>query len=425
MKFSFLHFLIFVSFLFVQITASAQCDGRYVDPIFSNVDVTYDIVFGENINDNGTTKILHADIYEPQGDTETSRPVIVLMHGGTFIGGDKNAPDIVDICMRFAKRGYVCASIQYRLMDASNPLAMLALADVNEMAIVVGRTVMDAKAAVRFLRKDAATDNEYGIDPDIIFIGGASAGAISALHYAYIDDTLELEPGIRTALLSLSGDLEGDSGNPGYSSEVNGVINLCGALLEADYIGEDDQPLFSAHGTADATIPYGTGQIYGGVVPIPLPVVNGSETLRNKCDTMDIFNHLYTIPGGDHMAHAMGSDVDSTDRRLANFLYALLPCNPHNVLNITALEEEIENKHSFTIFPNPVQDQFVLKLKSKNRNSDFSVIISDNLGRTVANLKGDGSEQFLIERNELPSGIYHLTVRFENELPVSKRVVFN
>lgn len=53
-------------------------------------------------------------------DTLTNRPFILLIHGGGFVGGDKSSWE--DECKEFAKRGYVTASINYRLGFTANDL---------------------------------------------------------------------------------------------------------------------------------------------------------------------------------------------------------------------------------------------------------------------------------------------------------------
>ena len=54
------------------------------------------------------------DVYEPTGDTMAFRPLIIWAHGGSFLGGDKGDSDVAALCQRFTKRGFVCASVNYR-----------------------------------------------------------------------------------------------------------------------------------------------------------------------------------------------------------------------------------------------------------------------------------------------------------------------
>ena len=122
----------------------------------------------------------------PDGDTEINRPVILYMHGGSFYGGDKTSTDCVDFCESMAKRGYVTASLNYRL--ATNVVGFLTSNETQFETVL--KTVSDAKAAIRYFRKDFAAGDSYGIDPNTIFAGGYSAGAVIAIHHAYIDISL-------------------------------------------------------------------------------------------------------------------------------------------------------------------------------------------------------------------------------------------
>ncbi len=58
--------------------------------------------------------------------------------------------------------------------------------------------------------------------------------------------------------------MEGNSGNEGYSSKVNGVMNCWGALIDYSWIRKGDVPLFNAAGTLDKTVPYDSSFDYHG-----------------------------------------------------------------------------------------------------------------------------------------------------------------
>ena len=64
---------------------------------------------------------LKLDIFRPLGDTATSRPAVVWMHGGFFTGGDKS--NMWDQARAVAERGYVGVSLQYRLRPLGKQLA--------------------------------------------------------------------------------------------------------------------------------------------------------------------------------------------------------------------------------------------------------------------------------------------------------------
>jgi acetyl esterase/lipase len=203
---------------------------RYRDEVFTGVTKTADVVYGSVVSRPGPTVSLKLDVYQPTGDTVVGRPAIVWVHGGSFSSGDKTSPELVDEANTFAKKGYLNVSINYRLMpggcSASSPTANCVTAIIDAKH--------DAQAAVRFLRANAAA---YHVDPNRIAIGGTSAGAITALNVGY--DPTEV----------------GDSGNPGFSSNVGAAVSLSGArLLGAPDAG--DAPAMLFHGTADPLVPY-------------------------------------------------------------------------------------------------------------------------------------------------------------------------
>src|SRR2546421_8172 len=108
-----------LSILFISSTLYAQLDttgGRYCrENFFSAATVTSNITYGSSVTWTGGTQTLVMDIYQPTGDVATRRGLIVLAHGGSFIGGGRTDQDVSTLCTRFAKMGYVTASIDYRL----------------------------------------------------------------------------------------------------------------------------------------------------------------------------------------------------------------------------------------------------------------------------------------------------------------------
>ena len=100
----------YVLILFCFIYTQADCvDGRYLDDLF-DVEVSYGISYGENINEeflfgNEYTQTLYMDVYEPAGDSLDDRPVIFFMFGGSFVGGSRDSGYMVELCNRYASKG--------------------------------------------------------------------------------------------------------------------------------------------------------------------------------------------------------------------------------------------------------------------------------------------------------------------------------
>jgi para-nitrobenzyl esterase len=204
---------------------------RYRDQVFSTVAVTNNIQYGTAPDSQGNPVALRLDLYAPSGDTQTSRPALVWVHGGGFSGGDKGNPLPVDVATTFAKQGYVVVSINYRLLGSgctSNP-------GQPSCTIAALEAQHDAQAAVRWLRSHAGF---LGIDPTRIGIGGESAGGITA------------------TLVGLHSEDPGSSGNPGFPSTVRGFVSISGGLPHGIFASAGDALGLFFHGTADGVVPY-------------------------------------------------------------------------------------------------------------------------------------------------------------------------
>jgi acetyl esterase/lipase len=202
---------------------------RYRDQVFSNVTVTSNLQYGTAPNAQGTPVPLKLDMYRPTGDTQTSRPALVWVHGGSFSGGDKTNIVPVDVANTFAKLGYVVVSINYRLLGSG------CVANPSGCTVAAIEAKRDAQAAVRWLRANAAT---YGIDSTRIGIGGESAGAITA------------------TLVGLLSEDVGSSGNPGWPSTVGGFVSVSGGVPTGSLASAGDAPGLLFHGTADNVVPF-------------------------------------------------------------------------------------------------------------------------------------------------------------------------
>ena len=209
-----------------------------------NVEEILDIEYG-----TGGERKLHLDLYLPKGRTKAT-PAIIFIHGGAWKGGKRG--DMKFYCVKFAEKGYVTATVTYRLTgEAPFPAA-----------------VHDVKCAVRWLRANAA---KYQVDPKRIAVSGNSAGGHLSMMIGYSDDP----------------SLEGNGGNNGTSSSVCAVVNFYGPTdlttdfareqgVLVDFMGgktfdeasdtykqasplfhltQGDPPTLIFHGTIDSTVP--------------------------------------------------------------------------------------------------------------------------------------------------------------------------
>ena len=319
----------------------AQCNGRYQTEIFSSVAVN-EVNYSDVYNDNEHKM----DIYTANGDTVTNRPVILYFHGGSFLGGNKSEVDCVDFCENFAKKGYVTASANYRLALDPQSFALYQ----EEQYTTVLKVVSDIKGAIRYFRKSIVNGNPYGIDGNAIFIGGYSAGAVAAIHSSYIDaisdlpisisyidlltgQTVDFNP--QDLVSTIGGNLEGDAGNYGFSSEVSGVVSFAGGINDINWIDINDEPIVSCQGDADQIVNYNCGP--GLNIPTVFTLCGAAE-IHPKANIEGLTNDYLVFSGEGHEWCSAGNSSSLFLQALdftSAFLFPLLPCN-----NTTSISEE-------------------------------------------------------------------------------------
>ncbi len=248
------------------ITTASNTPLRYRDSVFANVD-SFPNIFYRNAPNFDKVEELKLDVYMPAGDTATSRACLIFMHGGAW---DRLTPNITlpppnygsgtrkgqrSICLAYAKRGYVVISPSYRtgkdFRRGQSP------SDSSfKFYEAVYRASQDARAMLRFVKKNAITGK---INVNKIFIGGGSAGAGTAVHTIYLDQSE-----IGNGFSSLWGALDGTGiyDYPDYNLKVKGVINVEGAIFDKNYIDAGDPPMISSYGSED--------QYYKDSVGVPL-----------------------------------------------------------------------------------------------------------------------------------------------------------
>ena len=269
---------------------------RYLDEVFENVTITEDVVYG-NAPDlpfiflfewNTYDLDLDMDIYEPEGDTEAQRPVIIFIHTGAFFSGHNELDDVVALSIAAAKRGYVAVSINYRL--GLNILSTYS----GERAVYRG--VQDASAAVRYLKEFSG---EYNIDANNIFVWGTSAGSFIGLHLAFSEDDERPESTYGGGGDPDLGCIDCEGNSYDHDSRPKALVSCWGAIGDLDWIDpENDVPSILFHGTADPIVPYNSG--FPFTFNILLPIVYGSNLIQGRLSELGIENDLHSEEGQLH-----------------------------------------------------------------------------------------------------------------------------
>jgi para-nitrobenzyl esterase len=392
-------------------TLQAQCSGlRYRDIMFDDT-VVSNIVYGTNVTMSNGAASLKMDVWMPKSDTATNRPLIILAHGGNFLGGSKTGGDVLQFCNDFADMGYVVASIDYRVGMTNFPFPGPDSTDATEAVI---RAVQDAKAAVRFFKENYAVGgNTYGVDTSNIFFMGVSAGGFMALQVAYLDEENEFPAWAdSTNQYGLHGGIEGLSGHQGYSSNVRAVINIAGALGDTAYINSGDEPCLLFHGDDDGTVPYGSDMIVL-LGNYPLLQVDGSFSIEARLAQLGITHCFETYEGQDHVPH-VGSALyyDTTLTLTRNFLVHLLcgdnlDCSYSNPIGIS---EQPAIPSVIDVYPNPAVNELNVNT-ARLAGNDYVVELSNAQGQLVSTQPADADGITTINTENLPAGVYMLSVK--------------
>jgi lysophospholipase L1-like esterase/dienelactone hydrolase len=302
-------------FTLVIFINQATAQKRYKDELFSSIDSLINIQYGEAINIKGDKEKLLLDvIYPSKADTLKHRPLLIFIHGGGFQSNSKTGSYNLKVCQAFAKRGYITATIDYRLgVEKTGFEDGKSIATNKDFAEALYRAQQDGRAAIRFFRKHA---EEYGIDTSQIFLTGSSAGSMTCLAIAYMNEN-EIPESVNQQKW---GKLEGESGNDGYTSKVNGVINAWGSMIDYKWIQEGDIPLFNIAGTEDKKVPFDSSFDYHGFK-------YGSYILFQHCLSLGIATGWRPFYGNGHTLNSSPLKQDSCIGEMAAWLYTQLKFN--------------------------------------------------------------------------------------------------
>jgi acetyl esterase/lipase len=328
------HFL--PSLILLLSTASLFCQ-QWVDTTYT-IQTESDLFYGTARGFAGATDSLFLDLSYPTNDVAPvcGRPLMIMVHGGAFIGGNKNEGYPPRIREDFAKRGYTTASIQYRLgqihtnqfINCNVPLwNCYNMTDSSEWYRAYYRGIQDVHGALRYLINRS---EDYQIDPNNVFIVGESAGGFIAMGVGFLDqeevladlvaeypdapvpNQLYESPCIQT--FSLANNIaEMDLTRPALGSyegtlnlplnkpyHIQAVGNLYGGVFNNIFTTNTVDPpaLYLYHQPCDLIVPYRRAKVLAGYVNCLLgfptncsyvvnrPIVYGSLGIKQMIDTL-------------------------------------------------------------------------------------------------------------------------------------------
>lgn len=260
-------FLILLTIIPLTTLSQNYCHAdRFTNPNFLSQDkiqIDTNITYGVAIDWLGMsdTQKFHISYPKLSIDSLKRSPFIMLIHGGGYHTEDdfSNKNQWNNLCDKLAKRGFVSATIDYRVgwedpNEEWNPKGKIEPTAVY----AVYRANQDVRAALRFFVKNA---DAYGIDTNNIFIGGRSAGGDLSLATTFLSqqDLDSLIAALNLDCHKMFGALDSSTNTISATYKIRGVINMWGPIPDTSFIDPKEAqsiPIIMFHGTDDKQVPY-------------------------------------------------------------------------------------------------------------------------------------------------------------------------
>lgn len=460
---------------------------NYIDTLYS-IQTDSDVPYGTAVDFAGTPRNLKMDISVPVGDTPPScgRPLMVIVHGGAWLIGDKADANPKRLREEFAKRGYVTASVNYRLGQFNTNANVncnisslfevewncLNMTDTTEWYRANFRGIQDVNGAIRYLVNQAMA---YNINPKNTFVVGESAGGFIAMGVGFIDTVSEVmdfqtglfpnapapnsiyeNPCIQTrgfatsiASMDLSrpalGSNEGTIALPANEPHIiKGVGNFYGGSFNNIFASSGGTPpaLYMFHQPCDLIVPYRYSRVLAGYNNcfygppancgsiFRRPFVYGSRGIQTLLDTMMVNG----IPSPDYL-------MDNTTNTW-NCLAQLTPSQScHRIDNFglrtgnmaaffatkidtcTLVSRESSLPRFSPLTIYPNPTNSKLNVKFEEAFSSVEISLYNQLGQIEQKQSYSQTKTLQLALSDLPAAIYYLSVRVDGVASFHKVVV--
>lgn len=328
-----------LTWLITSLSSALIFSQQWVDTTYT-IQTESDLFYGTARGFAGAMDALFLDLSYPTDDDipACGRPLLVMVHGGAWIAGDKAEGTPTRIREDFAKRGYTTASVSYRLgqihtnqfVNCNVPLwNCYNMTDSSEWYRANYRGIQDVRGALRYLINHS---EDYQIDPNNVFIVGESAGGFIAMGVGFLDEEEVLadlvaeypaapppnqlyeSPCIQA--LNLAGNIAAmDLSRPDLGSyegtlnlplskpyHIRAVGNFYGGVFNNIFTtnAAESPALYLYHQPCDLIVPYRSARVLAGYVNCLLgfptncgyivnrPMVYGSLGIKQMIDTMEV-----------------------------------------------------------------------------------------------------------------------------------------
>ncbi|MDQ3110901.1 MAG: carboxylesterase family protein [Bacteroidota bacterium] len=464
-----LTFSIFLLFLCAILRAQS-----YTQPVYS-YDSIMDYQYGIQTDYAGNQDTLLLDIYKPHGDGNCLRPVIVLVHGGSWVAGSKEDVDLVYLSRNLAKRGWVVANINYRLgthkaanytmyavcnTSISAPCGYIC--DSSEIYRANFRGMQDTKGVIRMMKTRHLVDSS---DVNNVFVAGQSAGGFIAFAAAFTDQLSDKSAdcyaianaptpdpdfatyGCNPAVISFArpdlGSIDGTLYTGTYDASVKGIGNFFGGVMDLSLFNQvnNTPAVYMFHQGSDVIVDYQYNRLLGRIswecyaqsnicqTYYFYPRAYGSEGLRQYFVSLGAGAPLYQadiVSNYNYMNNCFdnGHSVDNLQLRLQNMVNMFSPIitasgnDPLTNCQAMGISNEL-NLSSFIVSPNPAQKE--INLQFMHPVKDPVIRIYSSIGKLVYEEKlSSGTTMQLHLETNLSNGCYFITVESEQQRSTRK-----
>lgn len=244
------------------------------------------------------------DVYARR-DTSQSRPTVIYIHGGGWVGGSKEVSVLAIV--PYLEMGFNVVNVEYRLGRIARAPA----------------AVEDCRCALRWVIKNA---KDYGFDTARLIVTGASAGGHLSLTTGIlpVDAGFDAEcisgPGPRVAaIINYFGITDVADLMAGKPNEKSYTVSWLGSQRDRNeiadsvspihYIKGNLPPILTIHGDADKIVPY-----------------SHAVDLHKRLEAAGAKHELLTIPGGGHGGFSR-DEVTLINKTIRSFLnkHGLMP----------------------------------------------------------------------------------------------------
>jgi acetyl esterase/lipase len=439
------------------------------------IQTTVDVAYGTATDFAGNLRILRMDITVPTDDTPPpcGRPLLLAIHGGSFLAGDKSEGTLQAWMKDFAKRGYTTASVNYRLgMFQTNaevhcnvtqlfntPWDCSNMADTAEWYRGAYRGMQDVRGAIRYFVNNRSI---YNIDPQNVFLVGESAGGFIALSATFLD-TLPEKPAAAyglpdvlppnkiyespcvqqfkwdTTIASMQlqrpdlGPLEGTLNPSTVPYTIRGVGNFYGGLF-GDLFSQNTYvlppALYLFHQPNDLIVPFNQARVLAGLSEcftglgcasiINRPIVSGSTGIKTRIDQLksagkQVPEYVFDKTNNTADCAAQIFNPALTGHAIDNYMQRTTTMAQLFASRIAACVSSTtrpeESALRLAVYPNPAQDIFRIVLQIPVAGK-YHCTMRDQRGAVVVDqpVFWDIGQQSLEMNCSVTAGLYYLMV---------------